>query len=374
MPSRAPYAPVPALAALVACAAVAALAAAPRPARATVMQASFSVIGLDRATGAIGVAVLSETPGCGAEVPWVQAGVGAIATQGDVNPAWGPRGLALLRAGVPPQAVCDSLYRSDPGYLRRQVGVLDRDGTPGGYTGLELIGFSAGVIDTTVAVQGTGLNNTNALVVAHEAYLAQGGLPLPEHLLATLAVGAAKSRGPLRSAALLVGRPDAANPGNESAWISLRVDDSADPLGDLARLFRDWAAARLVESHMRFGDQFEKAGAMGQANAERSRARMLLEHALADSTVAPAALNALAWNLALRGVQLEAAQRAIDRALAREPKNRAYLDTAAEVALRRGDRAAARTMARRAAEVAPRDDYLRERAQALEGEGTAGGR
>ena len=91
------------------------------PASAADMQGSLSVLGLDRASGAIGVAVVSDAPSCGAAIPWVEAGVGAIATQGEVNPSWGPRGLALLRAGVPPQAVCDTLYRNDPGYLRRML-------------------------------------------------------------------------------------------------------------------------------------------------------------------------------------------------------------------------------------------------------------
>lgn len=344
--------------------------AAPRPGLAADMQGSLSVLGLDRASGAIGVAVVSDAPSCGAAIPWVEAGVGAIATQGEMNPSWGPRGLALLRAGVPPQAVCDTLYRSDPGYLRRQVGVLAGDGTTGGFSGLELIGFSGGVIDTLVAVQGNSLSYTTALMATHDTFTVHSDLALPERLLQALAFGATQARGPLRSAALLVGRVDPERPESATRWISLRVDDSATPMADLERLYRDFAAARLVESHLHFADLASRARQPAVERAERARAEALLATALADTSVSGYALNALAWNLAQRGAHLEQAAAAAGRALTREPRNRAFLDTASAIAERRGDRSAALDFAKRASAVAPRDEYLRERVKSLEGTST----
>jgi len=336
-----------------------------RPVFAADMQGSLSVLGLDRASGAIGVAVVSDAPSCGAGIPWVEAGVGAIATQGEVNPSWGPRGLALLRSGVPPQAVCDTLYRNDPGYLRRQVGVLASDGTTGGFSGLELIGFSGGVIDTLVAVQGHSLSYTTALMATHDTFTVHTELALPERLLHSLAFGATQARGPLRSAALLVGRIDPERPESATRWISLRVDDSATPVADLQRLYRDFAAARLVESHLHFADLASRAREPAVERVERARAEALLAAALADTSVGGHALNALASNLALRGVHLEQAAAAAGRALTREPRNRAFLDTASAIAEKRGDRAAALDFAKRASTVAPRDEYLRERVKSL---------
>ena len=103
---------------------------APAPARASDMQGTLSIIGMERGTGAIGVAVVSHAPACGAEVPWVQAGIGAVATQGDVNADWGPAALGLLREGMEPQALCDTLYKRDPSYLRRQIGVSTAAAAP----------------------------------------------------------------------------------------------------------------------------------------------------------------------------------------------------------------------------------------------------
>jgi uncharacterized Ntn-hydrolase superfamily protein len=342
------------------------VALAPARAGAADMQGSLSIIALDRASGTIGIAVISDAPACGAEVPWLEAGVGAIATQGDVNPGWGPRGLALLRAGIPPQAVCDSLYRNDPVYPRRQVGVIDKNGACGGYTGIDLIGFSAGTIDTTVAVQGNSLSYTTALFAAHDTMFAHPDLPLPERLLHAITFGSTQTRGPLRSAALVVGRVDPERPESATHWISIRVDDNRAPVYELKRLYSIHAASRLVESHLHFAEQARRAGDAALEKAERARAGQLIAGAMADTTLPVHALNAMAWGLAQHGVLLDRAATAVDRALLREPKNRSFLDTASEIALRRGDKKAALDYAKRAIEIATRDEYLHERVKALE--------
>ena len=326
------------------------------------MQGSFSVVALDRAGGTIGVVVVSDAPAAGAEVPWVEAGVGALATQGDVNTSWGPRGLALLRRGVAPQAVCDSLYRNDPHFLVRQVGVVDWNGVSGGYTGLELIGFSAGVIDSFLAIQGNSLSYTTALLAMRDTMIAHADLPLPERLLTSMAWGATQARGPLRSAALVVGRVDPEHPEYATGWISLRVDDHRSPVAELLRRYKEHAAARLVDSHLGFAERAKRGGDIAREKTERSRAEQLARAALADTTVSAHSLNAMAWALTRRGALPQQAKAASERALAREPKNRSYLDTAAEIALKAGDRAKALELLEAARAIAPRDEYLREKA------------
>src|SRR5262245_61896320 len=58
---------------------------------------TFSIVGRDPGNGDLGVAVQSKFFAVGPVVPWVEAGVGAIATQSYANTSYGPRGLALLR-------------------------------------------------------------------------------------------------------------------------------------------------------------------------------------------------------------------------------------------------------------------------------------
>jgi uncharacterized Ntn-hydrolase superfamily protein len=347
--------------------ALALLTAVPAPrAFAANMQGSLSIVALDPSTGEIGIAVLSDAPAVGAEVPWVDATVGAIATQGDVNPGWGPRGLEFLRRGIPPQAVCDSLYRNDPGYLRRQVGVVAMNGVSGGFTGLELIGFSAGVIDSFLAIQGNSLSYTDALFAARDSMLANAAMPLPERLLHVLTWGATRTRGPLRSAALVVGRVDPERPEYSTRWISLRVDDHRAPMGELLRMYRLHTATRLVESHLHFAEQAKAAGSSAREKAERARAQALMGGVLADTTMSATALNAMAWGIGKHLVHFDQAMKAVDRGLAREPKNRALLDTASHLAQLRGDRKTALRYAKEAAAVAPKDEYLAERVKALE--------
>ena len=60
---------------------------------------TYSIAARDPATGELGVAVQSHYFCVGGVVTWAEAGVGVVATQAMVDPAYGPRGLELMRAG-----------------------------------------------------------------------------------------------------------------------------------------------------------------------------------------------------------------------------------------------------------------------------------
>src|ERR1700719_200674 len=61
---------------------------------------TFSIVGYDAKTHEWGVAVASRYFSVGSVVPWAEAGVGAVATQANVNVGYGPKGIALLRQGL----------------------------------------------------------------------------------------------------------------------------------------------------------------------------------------------------------------------------------------------------------------------------------
>ena len=61
------------------------------------MAMTWSIIARDKATGSFGIAVATKFFAAGARVPFIAAGVGAIATQALVNPFYGTKGLQLLR-------------------------------------------------------------------------------------------------------------------------------------------------------------------------------------------------------------------------------------------------------------------------------------
>ena len=57
---------------------------------------TYSIVARDPQTGRFGVAVQSHYLGVGPVVPWLEPGVGAVATQASVNLSFGPLGLDLL--------------------------------------------------------------------------------------------------------------------------------------------------------------------------------------------------------------------------------------------------------------------------------------
>ena len=61
---------------------------------------TYSIVARDPDTGELGVAVETHQPSVGALCPFAEAGVGAVAPQSIVEPAYGPRGLAAMRDGI----------------------------------------------------------------------------------------------------------------------------------------------------------------------------------------------------------------------------------------------------------------------------------
>src|SRR5215510_7561094 len=75
---------------------------------------TFSILGFDPDTGEIGAAVQSRVFSVGNGVLWAEAEVGVAATQAIVDVSYGPKALALLRAGMKPDAIIHAILDSDP--------------------------------------------------------------------------------------------------------------------------------------------------------------------------------------------------------------------------------------------------------------------
>jgi uncharacterized Ntn-hydrolase superfamily protein len=338
------------------------------------MSGAFSIVARDPATGEIGVAVLSHAPACGNSTPWVQAGVGAIATQGETNASWGPRGLQMLREGVPVEKMVDSLMHSDDGFQRRQIGALDKTGWPAGYSGRELVNWSGGILDTNWALQGNTMPDHIVIVAVADTIARLHAQPLADRMLGGLALAQRRKgdwRG-ARSAAILIGRLHPDRPEDASRYVYLRVDDDPDPVGKLARLYRAWRASRLVAAELDYATWYRKTG-HPRADIEQARARGDVAAALNDTSLGAPALNAMAWQLAQRGVLLDHAWRAVERARKAEPRSTEFSDTAAEVRFRQGRPADALVLAREGAKRVPADEYLQARVKFFEQAGTKAG-
>ena len=115
------------------------LAIAPPPAAVDRPVHSFSIVARDAATGEMGVAVQSHWFSVGSIVTWAEAGVGAIATQSFVDPAYGPRGLELMKSGLSAEQALTALLKVDEGRDVRQVAFVDSEGRVAAHTGAKCI-------------------------------------------------------------------------------------------------------------------------------------------------------------------------------------------------------------------------------------------
>src|SRR5688572_5013188 len=171
------------------------------------MGSTFSIVGRDPENGDVGVAVQSKFFAVGPVVPWVEAGVGAVATQSYANTSYGPRGLALLREGLAPEEVSARLTGEDAERDRRQLGIVDARGRSSTFTGKGCIPWAGGHAGTDLAVQGNILVSEATVSAMRVAFRETPG-ELAERLVAALEAGqkaGGDSRG-RQSAAVIVAR------------------------------------------------------------------------------------------------------------------------------------------------------------------------
>lgn len=193
---------------------------------------TWSIIARDNATGQFGIAVATKFFAVGARVPFVAAGIGAIATQALINPYYGIDGLKLLREGRQPRDVVAALIAADAGRESRQLHIMDASGRIASHTGRDCIDWCGHIEGNGFSIAGNMLAGARVLDDTAEAFVANEGLPLAQRLLAAMRSGEAAGgdkRGKQSAALLIYG---------EEEWsdLDLRVDDHADPLAELERL------------------------------------------------------------------------------------------------------------------------------------------
>jgi uncharacterized Ntn-hydrolase superfamily protein len=200
---------------------------------------TFSIVGCDPVNGDWGVAVASHYFSVGSVVPWAEAGVGAIATQANVNVGYGPRGLELLRQGMPAKEVLAKLLAEDqfPPTDGRQVAIIDRKGSIAAYTGPKGQKWAGDRQGKNWTAQGNNLVGPQVLEAMGKAFDATHG-ELAEKLFAALKAGndaGGDSRGK-QSASILVVRKRGGRNLNNDRYVYINVDDNPEPIRELRRL------------------------------------------------------------------------------------------------------------------------------------------
>jgi len=207
---------------------------------------TFSILGYDPATGELGAAVQSRVFSVGNGVLWGEAGVGIAATQAIVDVSYGPKALALLRAGLTPQAVVKAILDSDPdpGYAGqkwqkagRQFAVMDPKGNYAAHTGPEATAWAGHKSGKFATAQGNILAGEGVVAGMTKNFEETQG-PLSIRLVAALEGGQAAggdTRGQ-QSAALLVVKKDCGVWLHNDVVLRLQVDDNPEPIKELRRL------------------------------------------------------------------------------------------------------------------------------------------
>ncbi len=193
---------------------------------------TWSLIARD-STGALGVAVASRFFAVGALCPYAASGIGALATQALVNPMYAPAALEALARGKAPPEVVHALTRADEGRDHRQLHIIDAQGRIAAHTGSACVEWCGQRAGREYSVAGNMLAGPRVLEDTAAAYEAGGALPFAERLIAALAAGEAvggDKRGK-QAAALLICTTE------EYPALDLRVDDHADPIAELRRLY-----------------------------------------------------------------------------------------------------------------------------------------
>jgi uncharacterized Ntn-hydrolase superfamily protein len=204
---------------------------------------TFSITARCSRTNELGIAVSTCEPCVGWIVPFVRAGIGAIASQARSNPYFGIDGLGLLAQGRTAQEALAEMLDQDAVEDReqRQLAIVDSAGRAAAYTGPHCQPWAGHRTGDGVVAAGNLLVGTETVDAMFGRFLELKEETLGERLVSGLEAGqhAGGDRRGRISAALLVGKE------NAWPWIDVRVDSHAEPVAELRRIFEEFQIAHL---------------------------------------------------------------------------------------------------------------------------------
>jgi uncharacterized Ntn-hydrolase superfamily protein len=205
---------------------------------------TFSIAAFDPATGEVGVAVTTRNPCVGNAVPWVRAGIGAVATQASTRPEYGNELLDSIASGMTAQQALEKALASDERAAHRQIGVIGPASGSAQHTGSETRPWSGNRAGAHYVTQGNLLTGAEVLdAVARSFEASEGsGRHLADRLIEALAAGNAAGgdarKGRSQSAAVVVADPRegrAQRPDGIST--NVNVCEHPEPVAELRRIY-----------------------------------------------------------------------------------------------------------------------------------------
>ncbi|MFP4548997.1 MAG: DUF1028 domain-containing protein [Fidelibacterota bacterium] len=226
---------------------------------------TYSIVAYDEATGELGVTVQSHWFAVGQLVPWVKAGVGAVATQSFVKIEYGPEGLALMEQGMTAGEALEKLIAGDPAQAVRQVAMVDIQGNVATHTGAKCVAAAGHHKGRHYSVQANMMEEAAVWPAMAKAFEDTEG-DLADRMMAALEAAQAEG-GDIRgkqSAAMLIGSGKPTGVSYKDKVLDLRVDDHPEPLEQLKRLIR----INRAYNHANKGDFYMEEGKIEEALRE----------------------------------------------------------------------------------------------------------
>ena len=205
---------------------------------------TFSIAAVDPRTGEVGVAVTTRVPCVGNGVPWVRAGVGAVATQANTRTEYGQLLLDALAKGDEPTRALESALAADSQAASRQVGVIAANGRSAQHTGKTNSPWAGNRAGRNYVTQGNLLVGPQVLDAVAASFEASEGTPrhLADRLIDAIAAGNATGgdarKGRTQSAAVVVAD---ARPGRsrraDGVTANINVCENPEPVAELRRIY-----------------------------------------------------------------------------------------------------------------------------------------
>ena len=200
---------------------------------------TYSIVAYDEATGQLGVAVQSHWFSVGSLVPWVKAGIGAVATQSFIKVDYGPNGLKLMEMGFSAKEAMYALINEDEHSDVRQLGMVDANGNVAAHTGDNCIQFAGHQTGKHYTVQANLMASPTVPSAMAKAFESTKGA-LVDRLMAALEA-AENEGGDVRgkqSAAIIVTTGEPTGIEWKDKLFDLRIEDHPDPITEMKRLIR----------------------------------------------------------------------------------------------------------------------------------------
>ena len=213
--------------------------------------ATFSILGYDPETGEVGGAVQSRVFTL-TGVLTADADAGVVATQAIVDVSYGPKGIALLKQGMTPDAIIKAVWESDPDPVPeqwtkqgRQFAVINLKGETATFTGPKATPWAGGKQGKYCTAQGNILAGPAVVENMEKAFEETKG-HLSLRFMAALEAGQAAggdTRG-MQAASMVVVKKGAGVWLNNDTVLRFQVDNQDNPYKELRRVVESWNASR----------------------------------------------------------------------------------------------------------------------------------